>query len=123
LDEDSSQGTEDDLVRAHLEAVRVRALADLLLHAQVSLDILEFPSHTRIFDGQRQEARERVGCVVIPMPLYEVTGGLGQCEHAYGENTGPDKLEGDGYSVGAMVIARLGGLIDDRGEEETDGLK
>ena len=42
-------------------------------------------------------------------------------EHADEEDEGPDELNGDGDAPGGVVVAVLGRVVDDGGEEETDG--
>lgn len=123
LEEDSGHGAEEDLVGAHLEAICVRALADLLFHAQVGLDILEFLLDVRVVDGKGKEAGQRDGSIAVSVTLDEVTGRFWEDKHARYEDTGPDELDGDGDSVSAIVVAGLGTLVDDGGEEETDGLE
>jgi hypothetical protein len=57
------------------------------------------------------------------MALDEVTRRLGEHEHAEGENTSPDELDGNRDSVRAMIVTRLGALVDYGSKEETNGLK
>ena len=61
--------------------------------------------------------------ISISMALDEVTRRLGEHEHAEGKNTRPDELDGNRDSVRAIVVARLGALVDYRSKEETNGLK
>ena len=46
---------------------------------------------------------------------------LRQEDHASIEDKCPDELNGDGNTVGRVVRAVLGGGVDDRSEEKTDG--
>jgi hypothetical protein len=50
-----------------------------------------------------------------------VPGCIGEDQHAADEDDGPGKLDGNGDAVAAGVLAVLGGVVDDGGQEETDG--
>jgi hypothetical protein len=52
--------------------------------------------------------------------LDEVARGFGEDEHAADEDDGPGELHGDGDAVGARVVALVGCVVDDGGEEEAD---
>jgi len=49
--------------------------------------------------------------------LDEVTWRFRKDEHAEGENAGPHELKGNGDPVRTIVLTRLGGLVDDGGQE------
>lgn len=61
-----------------------------------------------------------VGLFVLPT-LDEVTGRLGKDEHATGEDSSPDELKSDSNTVGGVVGAVLGAIVDDGSKEEADG--
>lgn len=51
----------------------------------------------------------------------EVAGRLGEEQQTKDQDNGPGKLHGDGDAVAASVLAVVGGVVDDGGEQETDG--
>ena len=121
LDEDAGEGTEEDLVVGRAEAVGVGALAAVLLLLERSADVGELSLDLGVVLGERREAGEGSGSLGVAAGLDEPTGGLGEVEHADGEDEGPDELNGDGDAPGGVVVAVLGRVVDDGGEEETDG--
>src|SRR4051812_16489884 len=116
LEEDSGKSTEENLVGSHLEAVDVGVLADLLLKAQVSLDVFELSNDVGVVRGNAEETLERVSGIAVAMALDEVTRRLGEDEHAESEDTCPDELDGDGDTERAEVVAGLGGLVHNGGQ-------
>ncbi len=104
-----------------LEAVRVRALAKLLLLGEGGTDVVQLSLDLGIVRAERRETAERVGSRVVPALLDEPPGRLGEVEHAAGEDEGPDELDRDGDPPCGVVGAVLGRVVDDGGEEETDG--
>jgi len=67
------------------------------------------------------ETGESPGSIFVAFLLDEPSRRLGEEDHADSEDEAPNKLETDGdlpRSMGGLV---LGAVVDDRGEEETDG--
>ena len=112
LQEDTGKAAKENLVGAVLEAVDVRALAEFLFYAQVGLDVFELGLDFGVSLGGGDEAGEGVGSIGITAALDEETGRLGEEEHADGENTRPDELNGDRNAVSGHVGIALGGLVD-----------
>ena len=103
------------------EAVGVRALAAVLLLLERSADVRELRLDLGVVFGEGREAGERRRSLDITALLDEPTGGLREVEHADDEDERPDELDGDGDAPGGVVVAVLGRVVDDGGEEETDG--
>ena len=73
LNEDTSESTEEDLVRGVAEAVEVAGLAGLLLLLERSLDVLKFQFNFRIVDRKACETAERFRSSVLITLLDPVT--------------------------------------------------
>lgn len=67
------------------------------------------------------DTQERLTSAVDTAALDKVSGRLGKKEETESENHGPQELDGDGDTVRTRVHAVLGGIVDARGEEETNG--
>lgn len=81
---------------------------------KLNLDIL------RVF-GLSTESAESIGSIVESSALDKVTGRVWQEQQAATEDNTPGKLDTDGNTVGASIIAALGGVGNARGQQETDG--
>jgi hypothetical protein len=121
LDEDTSEGTEEDFVVGDAEAVDVGSLAQLLLVEVGNTDLVEFGLELGMVRRKGDESGERMGSVVVALLLDEPSRRLGEEDHTDGENETPNELESDGELPRRMVGPVLGGIVDDTGEEKTDG--
>jgi len=121
LEEDGGEGTEADGVAAVTEAVHVGRLANFLFHPEGGFDFVELELEGFVVRVIRaQETHERGDGGFIAASFDEVTGGLREEDHADGKDECPDELNGNGDSVGRVVGAVLGCIVDNRGEEKTD---
>lgn len=73
LEEDTGEGTEEDLVGTHLEAIGIGALTYFFLETQVGFNVLEFGLYVGVFDGDAEETMEGDGGLFITMSLDEIT--------------------------------------------------
>jgi len=121
LDEDTSKGTEKDLVVAGAEAVEVRRLSDILLVLEGNTDLVEFGLELWMIGRKGDETGESMSSIIVALFLDEPSRRLGEEDHADGENETPNKLDTDGDSPRSMTGLVLGGVVDNRREEETDG--
>jgi hypothetical protein len=121
LDEDTSEGTEEDFVVGDAEAVDVGSLAQLLLVEVGNTDFVEFGLELGMVRGKGDESGESMGSIVVALLLDEPSRRLGEEDHTDGENETPNELQSDGELPRRMVGPVLGGIVDDTGEEKTDG--
>lgn len=104
-----------------LEAVDVAGFAEAELVLVVGLDLGQFLADGRVVGRQAPELAEGFGGALDVAIFDHVPGCIGKDQHAADENDGPGKLDSDGDAVAAGVIPVLGGVVDDGGQEETDG--
>jgi len=121
LQEDTSECAEENLVRAILEAVSVRAFAEFLFHSQIGFDVLELRLDIGVGFGSTKEAGEGAGSIGITATFDEEAWRLREEGHADGEDASPDELNGDRNTVSRRVRTVLGGFIDACSEQDTDG--
>ena len=121
LNEDTGESTEEDLVVRELEAIGVRTLAKFLLLGEGGADVVQLSLDLRIVGAERRETTERMRSGVILTLLDEPARRLWEVEHTRGEDKCPDELNSDGDPPRRVVWAVLGRVVDDGGEEETDG--
>jgi len=121
LDEDAGESTKEDFVVGGTEAVEVRRLAQLLLLLVGNTDLVELGLELRMVGREGYETREGTGCIFVALLHNEPSRRLGEKGHPDGENQSPNKLDSNRNlprSAGGVV---LGGIVDDRGDEKTDG--
>jgi hypothetical protein len=121
LDEDTGESTKSDLVLVPPEAVGVRALAESQLLLEVLLDLSELALDVRVVGGETNETTQSGSGIGVAPTLDEPSRGFWEENHAASEDTSPDKLDGDGDAVGGCSRLVLGSVVDDGGEEDTDG--
>lgn len=132
---------EETLANGSLEAVHVCSLADAHLIAMVCLDLGELFDERWVVGGKAAELGERFGGLMHwSVNLYSFLYGtdvkahllmlvlldqearcLGKEDQADNDDDGPQELDGHGNTVGSSVIDKLSCVVDDRGEEETNG--
>lgn len=71
--------------------------------------------------GQTPQLTKRTRSSLVFATLDEVARRLGQNQHAADEDDGPGKLDGDRDPVRPRVHAQRRGVVDDGGQEQTDG--
>ena len=120
LDEDTGKGTEKDSVVGGTEAVSVRRLAQFLLVFEGNTDLVEFSLELGMVGREGDETGESTGGILVALLLDEPSRGLGEEDHADGENKCPDELDRDGELPRSVSGFALGSIVDDGGEEETD---
>jgi hypothetical protein len=76
LNEDTSEGTESDLVFGKLEAISVRTFAKGFLFLQVRADFVELGFDVRACRWLSGEARERISSIGITSAFDQPTRGL-----------------------------------------------
>lgn len=121
LQEDTGKCAKENLVGAVLEAVEVRAFAEFLFHSQIGLDVFELRLELGVGFGNREEAGEGVGGIGITATFDEEAGRLREEDHADGEDTSPDELNGDRNTVRRRVSTILTTLIDACSKQDTNG--
>jgi len=67
------------------------------------------------------ETRESTGGIFFAFLLDEPSRRLGEEDHANSEDGTPNELESDGDLPRSTRGLVLGAVVDDRGEEKTDG--
>lgn len=60
-------------------------------------------------------------CLIHTRSFDKISRGLGEKKHADNEHEGPCELDGDWDAIGACIVARVGGVIDDGGKQQSDG--
>lgn len=104
------------------EAVQnAKRLAGDLLLLVVDSNLVELHADRRVGRGQAADLAEGTGGLFVALATDEVAGRLGKHEHSTDKDQGPGKLDGNGNAVGAGVLALVGGVVDDGGEQEADG--
>ena len=103
------------------EAIEVGGLAQTQLVLMVGLDLGQLLDEGGMADVETAQARHGSGGLLGLAPLDQISGRLGQDDHADDEDDGPGELDGDGDPVGASVVPVLGGVVDDGGQQQTDG--
>ena len=76
LDEDTSEGTEQDLVVGGSEAVEVRALAEVLFFLQSSLNVAQLELNFRVGGIEGSKTAKSVSGGILLALLDQVTRGL-----------------------------------------------
>jgi hypothetical protein len=109
------------LAHASAEAIEVRGFSNRQFKLVVGVDLGELVQHGRVVSREAAEFAQGDTGLVHEAALDEVAGRFWEEEHAYDEDDGPCELHCDGDAVGACVLALVGGVIDDGGEEEADG--
>jgi len=110
LESHSAEGTEQNLVLTHSEAISPRGITDLLFDSQIILDVLHFLSDFRVITRNASQALERLGSRLIFTSFQVPAGRLGKIEKTAGEDEGPDELNRDGDLVRRMVVATIADL-------------
>jgi hypothetical protein len=121
LDEDTGEGTEEDLVVTRSEAVKVRRLAQLLLLLEGKPDLVEFGLEVGMVGWEGNETRESTGSIVVAFLLDEPSRRFREKDHANSQDKTPNELDGDGDPPRSVSIFVLGGIVDNGGDEETNG--
>lgn len=103
------------------EAVDVAGSALGHLVVVVGLDLGNLGDDGLVVGRETAELAERPGGLVHLSLLDEESRSLGKDQHAKNENDRPGELDGNWDTVGARVVAFVGGVIDDGGKEKTDG--
>ena len=98
LDEDTSEGTEKDLVFTGAETVAVGGLAHLLFLLVGNTDLVEFGLELGMVWRKGDETGESASSIFVALPLDKPSRRLGEEDHADSENGAPSKLESDGDS-------------------------
>lgn len=118
LEETTSKKT---LAKAALEAIDVSSLAEREFVLMVGSDLSKLLDDSGVVDVKTPELGERLGSVFWAALLDEPTRSLGQEDAANEQDDGPCELHSDGNAVGSCVRAIFGGVVDDGGEQKTDG--
>jgi len=121
LNEDTGEGAEADFVVGCAETVKVRRLAQLLLLLVGSANLFEFGPELRMIGREGDETGEGMGSIFVALLLDEPPGGLREEDHTDSEDEAPDELEGDGDLPRCTSDHVLGAVVDDGGDEKTDG--
>lgn len=119
LEGDTGEGTETVAV-GRAEAVEVARGTERanVVHRRSDLGVL-LSDNVRV--GRRlQDTRESALRSLVLAGSNEVTGRFREASETTGEDDGPGELDTDGDSPRALVIAVLGSVDDDGGDEETD---
>jgi hypothetical protein len=117
LEEDTSKSAESDTIVRGTEAIKVGALAKLLLVPQVNANLFKFGDDLRVVSGERSEAGKSGSGIRVTTLLDQPTRGLeyvrrvqfvnewGQSAHLWkeghttSENRSPDKLNSNGNAI------------------------
>lgn len=119
---DVGVGVEDVAAEAVQPALEVAALRDEgLLVLEVGVDLVQLVLDELGLLGLVTDTGQDLAGLVLLALADEETGGLGEQEQAGTQDQGPQHLDGDGDAVGARVLAVLGGVVNARGQEQTDG--
>jgi hypothetical protein len=113
--------SQEPLEQVALEAVEVGGFAKTKLILVVGLDLGQFLADGRVIGREAAETAEGSGGAIDVAPLDQVPGRVREDQHTADENDRPGKLDRDGDAVAAGVHAVLRGVVDDRGQQETDG--
>ena len=106
---------------AGTEAVQVRRLAQFLVFQERGADFIKLSLKFRMVGRKGNEAGKGTGSVFIALLFDEPSGRFWEEDHAGSKNEAPDELNCDWNlpcSVGGLVLC---GIIDDGGNEETNG--
>lgn len=109
------------LAQGSAQNLDIRRLAQAEFVLVVCLDLRQLGGQGRVVDIDTTEPSERLGCRLMLALLDQKAWRLGQDEHADNEDDGPGKLDGNGDAVAAGIVAILGRVVDDGGQQETDG--
>jgi len=109
------------LAKVALEAVDVSGLAERQLVLVVGSDLSELLNEGRVLHVKLAQLGERLGSVLGLALLDVPSGGLGDEDAANKHDDGPRKLHRNGDTVGAGVVAVLGGVVDNSSDQQTDG--
>lgn len=111
----------ETLAHGAAQDVEVGGLAETQLVLVVGLDLGQLLDDGRVVDVKTTETGKGLGGVLVLVLLDQETGGLGQDQHTDDQDDGPGELDSHGDTVGASIHAVLGGVVDDGGQQKTDG--
>jgi len=121
LKEDSSPSSETVSSLSTSEAVNVRGLAKSELSLEGHGDVEALLVNFSRVGGSGCQSRESLSSLEVSALQEKVSRRLRKEEHATSKDRGPSELDGNGDSPGRVVVSVLSRLVDDSGEEETDG--
>jgi hypothetical protein len=109
------------LSKVALEAVEVGGFAQGQLVLVVGGDLSELLNQSRVVEIEPPQLGERLGSLLRATLADVPAGSLGDEGTTNEHDDGPCKLDCDGDTVRAGVVAVLGGVVDNGGDEKSDG--
>ena len=121
LDESTGESSKEVLSIVVLEAVEVRASGVGELDVKVGLDDRELGADEGVVNVSGVQAGKRLGGTLVVALLDEPTGGFGEDKEESAKDESKNKLDTDGDTPCAGVVAVLSTVRSKRGAKETDG--
>ena len=85
------------------------------------LDLIKLLLNSWVVRWESTESSQGDSSLVEMVTLDQVTWCFREDQQAHNENDGPCELDGNGNAVRASILALVGSIVHDCGEEQPDG--
>lgn len=108
---------EKTLSKATLETLDITGASNAHFVFMVSPDLGNFFKQSGIISRETSKFGQTPDGSFVVVCLNEITGCFGKDKHADHKDNGPCELDRDGDAVGAGIIAGVGGVVHDGGQQ------